>query len=114
MGAFNALALVLFVGVGCMIIHDALANALHRRLGVDHPASEELFGSPAWAHMFNLPRRFIRAQFFWPFTPSPPALETSDRSVNLLFLAARLSGAGAVVGFAGFLAAAFILGIRNA
>ena len=112
--AFDALMLVLFVGIASVGVHSTLAAVLRTRLGVNHPAFAEVFGSPVWGDPFSNHPRLIRAQFLWPFVSSPRALQESSRPIQLLFFATRLFGAVAVVGFVGFIATAVYIGVRSA
>ena len=101
---FALAGLAMCTNVFCSLV---LLAKLH-----DDPLAGELFVLPnAW--LGPRPRwlglRLLRAKFFVPWVPSPPALSESSFGIRAVFLLARISGAAFPLAILAFLASAFVL-----
>ena len=96
----HVVALFFFYLAGtCIVAHVALSFLLRVNIAFRDPVSDQVFGSP---------NQFVmRPRFFWPWTPSPSGLAARSMTIQVLFLGARVSGVGVLLGFIGalFLAA---------
>ena len=97
----------------CVAAHVLLSVTLRWRVRASEQLFAEVFGSPVWGDIARLPW-LMRARFFWPWASSPGEVASRDIYTRVLFWAARLSGAGAIAGFAGFLATVVYVGVRRA
>jgi hypothetical protein len=108
------IAIVVLNAAGiCMIAHFAFSVALRARIRASEPLFGEVFGSPAWGDLTRHPW-LMRARFFWPWVSSPALATLHGRPIRILFWEARLAGAGAILGFVGFLATMVYIGVRSA
>lgn len=110
---FDVAMVVLNVAGICMFAHFAFSVALRTRIRASERLFGEMFGSPAWGDLTRHPW-LMRARFFWPWVSSPAVLTLDSQPTRVLFWGARLAGAGAILGFVGFIAIAVYIGVRSA
>jgi hypothetical protein len=111
---FDVAMLVLNIAGICMVTHFALSAALRSTIRISDPAFGRLFGPPAWGNVLTQHPWLMRVRYFWPWVSSPDLLALRGFWTRTLFWGARLAGAGAALGFVGWLAMMVYIGVRSA